>query len=498
MSKKNIIISCLLSIVIIVLYMVNEIYSTNYKEAISAYRVYLDGEAIGLIEDKDELYNLINDKQQGIKDKYQVDYVYPPDGLDVIETKTFDNDYVSVNDIYQKIESMDDFTIKGYIVTIKPNEGDDILINILNKDLFEEALNKFILAFVSESDLKKYMDGETEDITEIGSIIQNMYFDETITIKEGYISVNDKIYDNVDELSQYLLFGPDAKMDSYEVKVGDSIDAISDKFKLNPQEFIIANPIYRDVSTMLKVGEKVNVTLLDPVLTFVYEVYKIDETETPYGTDKTVDSSKSSDYYEITKAGITGLTLNYEKYKVTNGEQSSQIDILNSVVVREVQNEKVTTGPKRVYTPVTGTYQDIGGDWGWPTNQPSIITSKFGYRWGKLHGGMDISGTGYGSPVYAIADGTVVTTAKACKSCAQWANGTYVVVEHADGYYSSYLHLSGYNVNVGDVVKKGQRIASMGDSGYVTGVHLHLGFSKGYPANDNLMDPLKTIYKGIS
>ena len=52
------------------------------------YQVYLNGEVIGLIENKQELLDLIDKEQASIKEKYNVDKVYPPDGLDIQDVIT--------------------------------------------------------------------------------------------------------------------------------------------------------------------------------------------------------------------------------------------------------------------------------------------------------------------------------------------------------------------------------------------------------------------------
>ena len=53
----------------------------NYSKANEVYQIYLNGEKIGLITDKDDLYDLINERQLEIKEKYGVSKVYPPNGL---------------------------------------------------------------------------------------------------------------------------------------------------------------------------------------------------------------------------------------------------------------------------------------------------------------------------------------------------------------------------------------------------------------------------------
>ena len=340
MKTKDIIITVVLSVIVIGLYFIDQNIDTEIKYADKAYQVYLNGEVIGLIEDDQELYDLINNEQQEIKNTYNVDSVYPPNVFKIVEVNTYDKDFTTATNIYDMIEERDDFTVRGYTITIKYNEDDyyeeeevpeDYTINVLDKSVFEEAIRNYILAFVSEEDLNSYITGEIADLTDIGEIINNMYFEETITIKEAYISVNEKIYTDAAELSQVLLFGPDATMDSYTVQAGDDIESISADYKLNPQEFLIANPNYRSENVLLKIGDTVNVTLLDPIITFVYDVYRIEESVTPFATKTEVDKTKERGYSEITQAGVTGLTLNHETFSVTNGEQSSEISIIDSI-----------------------------------------------------------------------------------------------------------------------------------------------------------------------
>ncbi len=122
----------------------------------------------------------------------------------------------------------------------------------------------------------------------------------------------------------------------------------------------------------------------------------------------------------------------------------------------------------------------------------TIVTSKFGTRkhpvTGKvrLHGGCDLRAS-KGSPVHVLADGKVIMV--------RWNEGgygRYVVVQHDKGYQSLYAHLEkdGVKVNVGDVVKNGQVIASSGNTGIGTGPHLHVEISNGNILNrNNKMNP---------
>lgn len=67
MKTKDIIITCVLSVIVIVLYFIDRNMDTDINYATKAYQVYLDGEVVGLIEDDQELYDLIDSEQQEIK-----------------------------------------------------------------------------------------------------------------------------------------------------------------------------------------------------------------------------------------------------------------------------------------------------------------------------------------------------------------------------------------------------------------------------------------------
>ncbi len=95
-----------------------------------------------------------------------------------------------------------------------------------------------------------------------------------------------------------------------------------------------------------------------------------------------------------------------------------------------------------------------------------VWTSGFGYRWGVLHGGIDIANS-IGTPVLAASDGVVV-------SAGPYAGyGNMVKLRHADGTVTLYGHLSSWQVDVGQRVWAGDQIAKMGNTGNSTGPHLH-------------------------
>ena len=106
---------------------------------------------------------------------------------------------------------------------------------------------------------------------------------------------------------------------------------------------------------------------------------------------------------------------------------------------------------------------------------PGVITSEFGVRrlfngeQRSRHMGLDFRGA-EGSEVRAIAAGRVVLAAD------HYYPGLMVIVDHGQGVYSTYMHLSAFKTEVGQFLNPGDLVGLVGKTGRVTGPHLHLDF----------------------
>jgi murein DD-endopeptidase MepM/ murein hydrolase activator NlpD len=117
----------------------------------------------------------------------------------------------------------------------------------------------------------------------------------------------------------------------------------------------------------------------------------------------------------------------------------------------------------------------------WPTQ--GILTSGYGWRWGRMHRGIDIAAP-IGTPIVAAASGEVITVGW------QSGYGNVIKLEHLDGSVTVYGHNHTNLVSHGQKVEQGEQIAEMGNTGRSTGPHLHFEIRL---AGESAIDPLALL-----
>ena len=136
--------------------------------------------------------------------------------------------------------------------------------------------------------------------------------------------------------------------------------------------------------------------------------------------------------------------------------------------IRSAQSSAIVPGP---------TGQASAAGFVWPVH--GVLTSSFGWRWGRMHEGIDLA-VPTGTPVVAAAAGTVIV--------AGWLGGygNLVVVDHGNGFSTAYGHNTSVAVGFGQSVAQGQLVAYSGNTGHSTGPHVHFEVR----INGSPVDPL--------
>ena len=167
----------------------------------------------------------------------------------------------------------------------------------------------------------------------------------------------------------------------------------------------------------------------------------------------------------VVSEGKAGINSNFYRVTYTDGVESNRT-LIGSVVLSSAVN-----GEKWCGTESGATLMSASDKFMMPCG--GRVTSWYGYRtlWGSKnnHSGIDFAGEGgsYGDPIYAAEDGIV--------SYAGF-HGNYgkkITLDHSKQITTLYAHCSKIIVNEGDVVRKGQIIGYIGNTGNVTGPHLH-------------------------
>lgn len=438
------------------------------------YQVTLDGELIGIINSKSELEKYISNTEKSIKEKYNIDEVYAPNGLEIKKIVSFQEEIVSVNEIYNIIQNKKPFTIKGYQITIHSDDSNQKIF-VLDEKIYKESLENSIKTFVGTDAYKAYINGTQTKINGTGSYINNIYIENEMTIKDVNIPSTEKIYTTSEELTKYLLFGTTEQQKKYYVELGDTIEQVAFDNEISVEEFLISNPQFKNSNTLLYPGLEITIGILNPQIKITVEQEVVEEQVSNFKTIEEVDEALSYGINKVKQNGENGLLRIKNSVKITNG---------TTVYVKQISKEELKpTVDKIVIRGGKRTYGVAGGTWLWPTESGWTVTSNYGYRINpvtgvrELHGAIDIAGTGYGSPIYATNSGVIHT-----KNYTYTA-GNYIVINHNNGYYTQYNHMSKFeNLKVGDFVEKGQVIGYVGMTGQATGPHLHFAVWYGGPA----------------
>ena len=482
--------SLLIMIFVVGILIVVGMSEKSFAHPNEVYQVYLNGKKIGLIKSEQQLLDLIDKEQTTIKDSFKVDKVYPPTGLNIEKIYTYNEEVKDTVEIYNKIKDVEPFTINAYTVTItypKNEEAEDyveekkpVKIYLFDPEIVKTALHNVAETFIGKDELKNFEDGTQVEIADTGEIITSVFFDESITIKESLVSTENYIYKDADKLTEFLLYGSNSEAVEYEVKEGEDLHKIAEDHELNIAELLIANPKYPNGNALLSPGEVLNVRLINPVVSIVYRKTEVEDTSLNYETEYIEDKSKYTDYTLVQQEGVDGVSRITTDVQYKNGE-IYKVNIVKQETIKSPVNRIVVRGSKK-YSGWSGSAPTLGDSkLLWPTNVPYVITSKYEYRWGSFHKGIDISGTGWYSPIYASMDGVVIDIHKDCANRGYYGShcgggmGNYVKVRNEEsGLTFIYGHVSqNIPVKIGQTVTQGQVIGSMAMSGSSTGVHLH-------------------------
>jgi len=217
----------------------------------------------------------------------------------------------------------------------------------------------------------------------------------------------------------------------YKVKKGDTLSQIAADFGVSVQTIIGSNPEVRAGS--LKIGQELSILPVSGIL------YSVREGETP-------ESIAAS--FHLTPAQLKEFNRNIDFASFTPGI---------TLIIPGI-SPLANAGPGSASGQL-------------PNLSNYFVRPADGFNWGKLHpqNAVDIANA-CGTPVEASAEGLIIDA-----SIDDWSYGYghYIVIEHPNGTKTRYAHLDKLFVSIGDYVKQGEALGTMGQTGDATGCHLH-------------------------
>lgn len=347
--------------------------------------------------------------------------------------------------------------------------------------------DKFLCAVKNETDalavfdsiLSEYEDDDDSAVSFVEDInyVQGLYPDNENTVWDAK-RLSDKLATKKSEARYYT------------VKEGDTVSQIADNCSVSAVEIFALNP---ELKENIYVGQKI---LIEKDVNFVQVQITKTETRTEtikYSTVKVnTDTLYVGDSKTVVK-GQNGEQTVTELVTYIDGVRVSSKEV-SRVTIKEAVDEKIQVGTKRNnYYGSGGGYYNFsysGAKFCWPGVGATIISSRYGKRaLNGWHNGIDLCrpGGSMGAPVVAAESGKVIYTGY------QSMGGNVIMIDHGNGITTLYAHLKPGStcVRAGQYVTRGQQIAQIGDTGFVTGPHLHFEVR----VNGNRVDPAP--YLGI-
>ncbi len=451
-------------------------YIAGAMSAVPSLELYVDGERVGFVKSTEVYYAGLDIAEDNLSKLLGISYKIPDGTASYKVVNEKNPQYISDTEIASSLmKSSEKYIATGYGLYI-----DDTLVAVGSSYMIMEN----ILGETLELYNSLYSNTKKKD--EIVSFANSVRIKET-TVPKSVIKSKEEIrkilgLDSLSELNDLLLRDDSAEIRnltpldvSLMLPDIETITSADISHGLPEDSVYYVDAANNDAASNSDTADESDATpgeaneILGEHDTTVL-AFKTVKTKTfteimPCDVEYTYDSNVLEGRKIISTPGVDGIKRATYEISYVGEEEIGRTLISEDVIKKPVTKKiKIGTRPASEYdakTSVTGTFI-------MPCN--GTITSYFSGRtlFGayEFHGALDICSS-FGTPIHATDGGEVVFVGR---------NGTYgkcIIIDHGDGIESLYAHLSEYAVEVGDKVGQGWKIAEMGKTGRVTGVHLH-------------------------
>lgn len=439
----------------------------------TVYYVYVNDEFVGTVADKAEVEKLVKDKVTSVQEEYKnLDVEL---GLDVsfVPEQVFSSAAnANTSEVLSALKSQ--MTVKAEASALVI-DGKTVAY-LKDEEASKEVIKTLMLEYVSEEELTEVENRKKTPNLPIPEVKENETRIIDVRLTQNVSRSSEKVDPqeilSVEEAVQLLKKGT-LEEKKYQVKEGDVLSNIASTHNLKMDQMLSLNEGLKEDS-VLKPGQELNVTVLKPFTEVIVDRQAYVKEEVAFQKEVVNDASMFKGDTKKKQEGKIGL--NGVIYSTT--EQNGKVvkkEAIKKVVLQEPVKEIVIKGTKVMPSRGDGTFV-------WPTNG-GYVSSQQGYRWNKMHKGIDIARPS-NYAIKAVDNGVVVS--------AGYDNGGYgnkIIIDHQNGYRTMYAHLASISVSVGQTVSRGSQIGVMGRTGNSTGVHLHFEVYQ----NGKLINPMTKL-----
>ena len=414
----------------------------------SIYRVYIDDEMIGTLSDLEVYEEYRDDKINQYLKKYEMDDIIVPSNIRIEEELTHVNTENNDEDVLSIIDDMVKFKTKGYHVKV----GDSSMC-VENIGEVENEIIDILEVFVPQKELLELVQmTEIEPLNKEGQQIIGIKFEPKAEYISSVCNIDDIVSD--DEIGNLILTGHKDIKHEVLLTNDQTLEKIAELNDFTLRELEMLN--YKTINHSIPyVGQPFNVTKLKEDVQVELEREVVKKEVIHYQTEIIEDPNLPEGEKYTKDEGQDGVKLTTYIETEINGELIETVKESENVI-SDAHDRVIVKGTKAI--PSRGTK-----DWKWPTTRSTITC---GYLCYSGHYAIDIAGY-IGQPIIAADNGVIISAGY------DGGYGNCIVINHNNGYYTRYAHLSSINVNVGQVVAGGTTIGGLGNTGNSTGPHLH-------------------------
>jgi murein DD-endopeptidase MepM/ murein hydrolase activator NlpD len=403
-------------------------YATGYEYS-------YHGKVLGVVEDQSDVFSVLEVASAQLSEEHAVNIsIDETSDIEFRKVVTVNRDIDNMEEVLSRLTYMKDINVVAYGIFVDGKRAAVLHSQTEANGVLAGLLEKFSTA-------------------KEGVRYESVTFQEEVEVQE--VSAKLGNLQRAGEVSEKLLAG-EVSEKVHKVATGESWNSIATLYGLPVAQLMADNPTISGREPI--VDEKLLILQVDAVLHIATVEKATYNVAIAYSTERKNNANAYKGVNTVQTKGKNGTTLVVARVIRVNGNEIGR-EILKETITAQPVTEVILVGTK----PIPPTMGD-----GQFTNPcpAGRLTSTFGYRWGRMHWGIDLA-CATGNIIRAADGGTVIF--------AGWngAQGYTVKINHLNGFVTVYAHCSAMLVHVGDKVYEGQTIARVGNTGYSTGSHLH-------------------------